>query len=241
MAPGASNEAVLQTWAEGRAASPGERGLMLLRIAEPGLPEAEGGALTVGQRDAALLDLFERLFGATLPVLTDCPACAEALELDVPVAAIRAPAGQAGPLHLDMAGRRIAFRLPVAADLAVLGSGGTAGSGGMAHWLARRCAVPAGEVLDDHAVAALEAALDAAVLRCDPQAVVTLDFACPRCGRGWSARLDIVEFLWRRVDVFVRDLLEDVHLLASAYGWSERDILSLPSWRRRHYLERLGA
>jgi hypothetical protein len=36
-------------------------------------------------------------------------------------------------------------------------------------------------------------------------------------------------------------VLEDVHLLASAYGWSERDILDLPSARRASYAEYVRA
>jgi len=34
-----------------------------------------------------------------------------------------------------------------------------------------------------------------------------------------------------------RSLLHDIHRLAIRYGWSEDAIASLPSWRRREYLD----
>jgi hypothetical protein len=34
-------------------------------------------------------------------------------------------------------------------------------------------------------------------------------------------------------------VLDEVHELASAYGWSEEEILGLSSRRRRQYVERL--
>jgi len=39
----------------------------------------------------------------------------------------------------------------------------------------------------------------------------------------------------------VRRLLVEVHALASAYGWSEQEILSLSDARRRLYLEMVQA
>ena len=56
--------ALLQAWERGHDASPGERGLILLRTAYPEVPAVADWP--VGQRDAALLDLFERLYGARL-------------------------------------------------------------------------------------------------------------------------------------------------------------------------------
>ncbi len=53
--------------------------------------------------------------------------------------------------------------------------------------------------------------------------------------------LDIGRFLWREVSVAARRMLAEVHLLASAYGWAERDILALCPVRRAAYLELAGA
>ncbi|KAF4406240.1 hypothetical protein [Streptomyces lycii] len=71
----------------------------------------------------------------------------------------------------------------------------------------------------------------------DPAAAVTLNVACPECGEATKAELDIASYLWTELDSWARDLLLDVHLLAGAYGWSEREILALSPLRRRYYLE----
>ena len=46
-------------------------------------------------------------------------------------------------------------------------------------------------------------------------------------------------FLWDEVDVRARRLLDEVHALAGAYGWSEQRILALSEARRRAYLDRV--
>lgn len=83
--------------------------------------------------------------------------------------------------------------------------------------------------------AALECELDAE--DADPGAELTLEIACPECGAATPAELDIAAYLWTELDAWARDLLLDVHLLASAYGWSEPEILALSPLRRRYYLE----
>ena len=60
---------------------------------------------------------------------------------------------------------------------------------------------------------------------------------CPACGRSADVPFVIESFLWREVDAWARRTLRDVHTLARAYGWSERDILALSPARRRLYLE----
>src|SRR5215469_9895555 len=80
---------LLQVWEDGREASPGERGLMLLGIAAPAVAEGERASFSVGLRDSVLLDLFARLFGETAPALSACPGCGEHLEFDVPLPEIR--------------------------------------------------------------------------------------------------------------------------------------------------------
>jgi len=240
---GDSAAAILQAWEDGRDASPGEQGLLLLAIARPELPAAARAGTSVGQRDAALLDLFERLFGATAPAVAHCPRCTQPLQADVPLAAIRVPAPAAERDHfsLTVGDRTIAYRLPTAGDLAALGAAATDGNPAAAtSWLARRCALSEQTDLSKDALTALEAAIDEAVTAHDPQAEITLALDCPACGFHWSAPFDIVDFLWRRFEGFVADILREVHVLASSYGWSERDILALSPARRRRYIELIG-
>ena len=76
--------------------------------------------------------------------------------------------------------------------------------------------------------------------RADPQADVTFSITCPACGHAWQAIFDIVSFFWREVNAWSYRLLYEVHLLASAYGWREADILAMSPWRRQCYLEMTG-
>ena len=83
----------------------------------------------------------------------------------------------------------------------------------------------------------LKTAITQAMLQADPQALIELQLNCPNCGHTWTALFDIANFLWRELDAWARRTLRDVHKLASAYGWSETQILALSPTRRRLYLE----
>jgi hypothetical protein len=74
------------------------------------------------------------------------------------------------------------------------------------------------------------------MLKLDAQANVQLDLHCPACQRGWTAAFDIVAFFWGELDAWAQRLLVEVHKLASAYGWSEADILGMSQVRRNLYL-----
>ena len=67
----ALNAAVLLTvWEEASAQTPICRALHLLAAARPQKSFDEWAAMTIGQRDSALLALHEQLFGSTLEVTT---------------------------------------------------------------------------------------------------------------------------------------------------------------------------
>jgi hypothetical protein len=245
-------QSLLQVWEQGRDTSPGEQGLILLQITDPALTEADRSALSVGRRDARLLELFRRLFGDTAPALATCPGCAEQLEFDVKLSEITVAVRDDQPdrFALIHAGQEISFRLPRAGDLAALGANHSNDSVGYAGRSLVECCVlginttdgaAADSVLNGETAAALEAAIAVRVAEIDPQAVVTLEFECPSCAAHWRSPFDIVEFLWRRLDVFARALLRDVHVLAMNYGWSEPDIFALTPWRRQHYIDLIGA
>jgi hypothetical protein len=71
----------------------------------------------------------------------------------------------------------------------------------------------------------------------DPQADIQLDLSCPACQHHWQAAFDVVAFLWNEIDSWAHRILSDIHVIASAYGWSEADILALSAARRQTYLD----
>jgi hypothetical protein len=85
----------------------------------------------------------------------------------------------------------------------------------------------------DEEVSAIEVRLAEA----DPLAEISLHFDCPACSAAFDEVLDLGEFVWAQIKSRAKRILRDVHLLASAYGWSESQILSLSPARRVEYVE----
>jgi hypothetical protein len=81
-------------------------------------------------------------------------------------------------------------------------------------------------------VAELEQALD----EHDPLLRCTIDVVCPFCGATSSHDLPLAETALGVLRGVQSRMTQAVHTIASRYGWSETDILSLPRWRRDLYL-----
>ena len=147
----------------------------------------------------------------------------------------------AAPPAMRVGAYRIRLRLPTLDDL--LASGHLRDVTSIRRALLERTVVA---TLDDRAVATAELpahvvkVIEARFAEYDPQADVRLAVACPACDRDWAAPFDIATFLWAELDAWAVRLLFEVHLLASAYCWSEADVLALSPVRRRFYLEAVG-
>ncbi|MGW0762317.1 hypothetical protein ACWD1Y_38585 [Streptomyces sp. NPDC002814] len=139
-------------------------------------------------------------------------------------------------VRVSEGGWEVEFRLPGVADLTA-----AARAADPRGELIARCLVSAAYAGEVRAADALPAPVQhriaEAVEAADPGADVTLNVACPECGQATRAELDIASYLWTELDAWARDVLLDVHLLATAYGWSEPEILALSPLRRRYYLE----
>ena len=64
-----------------------------------------------------------------------------------------------------------------------------------------------------------------------------LDLTCPACGHAWQTAFDIAAFVWRELDDWAERTLHEIHVIASAYGWTESEILELGARRRQTYVE----
>ncbi|MCX9190008.1 hypothetical protein C3Y87_00965 [Carbonactinospora thermoautotrophica] len=234
---------LLAAWEAGLAAGETRRALLLHALARPDASVEELLAAPVGERDADLFALRGALFGPRLDVWLACAECAEEMEFDLDVAALVA-AGRPdpGPHRVEAGPWAVRFRLPTAGDLAAVTEAAAEADPRLA--LLGRCVLEAtrdGATVD---VAGLPAEvterLAAKAAEVDPGADITLNVPCPECGHATKAELDIATYLWAELDAWARSTLLDVHLLASAYGWSEPEILALSPVRRRYYLELLG-
>lgn len=192
-------------------------------------------SLTAGDREALLLHLRSAALGDRLSCVVDCPSCDERLDLDVSVDDLLLDPYLGAREWYDFPGtggerQPVRFRLPTGEDLEAAAREDSVESG--LRTIVGRCVE--GE-LDDDSLEALSEAMEAL----DPQAEVRLELRCPDCGERFTALLDAASLLVEEL-AGADELLRDVHELALAYHWSERDILELDLGRRRRYLELLA-
>src|ERR1043166_5869663 len=75
-----SPEKILDLWEAGRQQHELDRALTLLSAASPELSRDELADLTIGERDARLLQLRETVLGAAAAGISECPECGERVE-----------------------------------------------------------------------------------------------------------------------------------------------------------------
>ncbi|SFO70613.1 hypothetical protein [Enterovibrio norvegicus] len=79
-------------------------------------------------------------------------------------------------------------------------------------------------------------ALEQEMLRIEPLTIVSLNASCPECGAQTQHQFDIGHQYWALLAADVEKQLWDVHILATAYGWSSDAILSMSPARRRQHI-----
>jgi hypothetical protein len=238
-----SNADFLSLWERGRQLHPLDRGLLALHTA---FSETRGESVAdwpLGRRNRALVELRSSCFGSTLRCWTACPQCGEKIELNLAADVIVPHEEEDQQPHQTVTVNGETFRLPTSRDLARIARemAHEPDPGAAAVHLLRACRVaeePAAE--KSWSEEELER-IGESMAYADPLAEILLRFECPACLSKCSEALDPPTFLWAEVDALVRRLLLEVHTLASAYGWSEREILSLSDARRRLYLEMVQA
>ncbi|MCX5205378.1 hypothetical protein OG897_28455 [Streptomyces sp. NBC_00237] len=239
---GAVTARLLDVWELGATRPVTGRALALLTAARPEASPAELAALSIGRRDALLLELRTRVFGDRVVGLAGCTSCGELLEVefsgsDITIA--EPPPGPAEGCVLRAEPYEVRVRLLDSRDLAGIAHESAVPAARDA--LLRGCVLSASldgrEVptsqLPDGVMDLVEQWLAAA----DPQADIRISLRCPACATAWQQSFDIVSFLWAEIDALARRTLYDVHRLATAYGWRESDILAMSEPRRRVYLE----
>lgn len=247
---------LLSVWEKSYRRLPAQQAIDVLVAAFPEYTAEQLAQLSIGQRDALLLLLRERLFGIQLNSVVACPQCQQRVELvfntsDIKTQSVLAVADDSGPpsMSLTVAGYEVSFRLPNSMDLLSIATC-TDADQARAQLLNRcirsitRTAENKVESVNLDGDCQLPASLQEAITKCmaeaDPQANIQLALTCPDCGHAWSAAFDIVTYLMEEIYRWAKLMLREIHTLARAYGWCEADILAMTSVRRRAYLELLG-
>jgi hypothetical protein len=216
---------LLDAWEAGSGWPEVARGAVVLDVARAC---GAGSALDLPLGDLARLAArcHADAFGAILTGVLDCAGCGAVLDVTVDLAAL--PDALPGALPGGAGGGTPAVRAPTARDLLA-----AAGRPDARDVLVSRCVAAGTGALDDAALAAAEARLEALA----GPALTTLRATCPACGAAVAGDLDPPWLLWTRVAAAGPELLRDVAALAAAYGWSEPQVLALSPRRRAAYLE----
>lgn len=228
---------LLSLWERGASRHALDRSALLAAVARPEWPAAEIADLPLGAVNASLLRLRSASFGPHIAGHADCTQCGQRLAFTVDTRQMLPAHGDdnddPAPRETEVAGLRV--RAPSLRDLAAVAAQTDARQAARA--LLARCTL-AGDLalIDDAALRQVEDALEAL----DPQADLVLALQCVACGHAGGAQLDAGALLWEEIEAHARVLLGEVHRLASAYGWSEAQILSLSPARRASYLAMVG-
>ena len=234
-----SASSIVRAWEWGQDKHPVDLALFLLSQAYPEMDGEALAALTLGQRNGRLLTLREKTFGPTITGFARCDRCNEALEFSLSTEDILLPEPAQHTYRLELPDLTVTFRLPNSADLAAIV--GMAAADAARHLLIERCILSAESngmaVSIQDLPAAVAPALAEAVTDHDPLAERRLALTCAACGHRWSALFDIVSFFRIELDARARRLVQEVHVLAKAYGWRQAEILQMGAPLRQLYLE----
>jgi len=229
---------LLALWEQGVDLPLPRKALLLLAAACPESSGDELAGLSLGRRDALLRELRERFFGSAIKLIAPCPACNETLETELCLGDLGLEAPAIGEQTLTIDGYQIAFRLLAAGDLLDLPDDPAEAR----LELLSRCVIAVRDVEGVNALPrtlpeSVIAALGEKLSQADPGADLQFSLICPACALEWNSPFDITMALWKEVQAWAQRTLRDVHALARAYGWRERDILALSPTRRQIYLE----
>jgi hypothetical protein len=245
---------LIEVWERGLHRTAVEQALLPLAVACPEKSWDELLQLSLGRRDLDLLELRAQTLGPAIQGLVACPHCGEQLEftLDTPeLLRASVPELPVAPgntaLEFICEGFQVSYRLPNSEDLDAARSSSEARRQdvlGVKMLLAQRCLVtatgPEGRVAANDLPGLAVEQLAARLAESETAAEILLDLKCSGCGRASPIGFDIASFFWSEISALAKRLLREVHVLASAYGWSEREILAMTAVRRQFYLELVG-
>ena len=202
-------------------------------------------SLTVGDREALLLQIRRLTFGESLPLLLDCPACGEKLNIDMQIDQLLLPQTQSPAYwyrtRLPRSNLAATFRLPTGADQEAIADLAAHDPSAAADMLMKACLHTLTdedgplETLPEDAVGQLAAI----IAEYDPQAELMLSSTCPACGHRFEVLLDVGTYFADEIDHRLPYLYREVHLMAWHYHWSEADILNMTRPHRQVYLDLL--
>jgi len=186
--------------------------------------------LCVADRQFAMHRLAERLGLGQVWRTSTCAACGTPFDFPLDLGALPVKEPGAGYPFAEVAATpgRLRFRVPNGTDQEAIAALPPAEA---VRTLVKRCQVEGPDVPAGAFTAEDLRAIEASLEEVSPGVVTQVEARCPSCGAG--QRVSVEPYLSLKAGA---TLVSEVHALASAYHWSEREILSLPRKRRHKYL-----
>ena len=190
--------------------------------------EFRASLLTASDRDRLLAAVYEYTFGDRVESTTRCTQCGNLFDLDFSMSALRrvldTPLPNTAVVEPDGSVKMldVKFRLPTGDDeMAVMGLE----PGEAERVLRERCVL-------EGSLAQVEAAMEEVAPVLDQE----LDAFCPECNARQKVHFDVQFYLLRAIEQERKQLLRDVHVIASAYRWHFEEILELPRTERQTFV-----
>ena len=191
-------------------------------------------ALCIDDRRWLMLQLSALLGASPIWLTEHCDDCATAFDIALdPATTPVKPAGPGFPfVDVETARGPVRVRVPTGSDQQAIAS---LDEEQALTALVERCCTAGGSTLTRPLSMRDLQRVNDALEEVSPQVALTVSTACPTCREPAQVAIDPSTL----VQVDEGAVLEDVHVLASSYGWSEEQILGLPVNRRHEYLQRV--
>ena len=192
----------------------------------------DGAGLPIGDLDLLIVSRRREILGNAFVAEGSCPGCTAPVDVHLSLAEFarhhrprttRAALPAPEPGWWRLRAREVTFRLPVAADVLAV-----AGQADARLLLEQRC-VRGGHDARARQMASRAMSVLGPALRAEVAGV------CPECSADVALDVDARELCLTELRFLANSVLDDVHVIATAYGWPEAAILGLPSSRRTRY------
>lgn len=235
------NEEFLELWESGRRLHALDRALLAIQASFPEAAEEKVADWPLGRRNQALAQVRMLYFGRQLHGWTVCEQCGEKLEFELDCGRLLERQQDSDPQAIQLNG--CTFRLPTSRDLACIADVHEVKAAVLR--LLEECRLQDAETSSECLGSAWSEEeieeLGEKMSLADPLAEIALSLECPVCRCTCEEALDLPTFLWTEWEARARRILEEVHTLASNYGWHEAEILALSDTRRAMYLQMVQA
>lgn len=226
---------LLDAWEEAAAMPSAARGAVLLVHGRRYSLDAVLD-LPLGEATVLVAQLYAEEFGDEVEGLLPCEGCGEVLEVGLSISTLYRlgeASGNGRECRVVTDAGELTVRPPTTRDLLAVG-----GRPDPARVLLARCVSDISGTPVDPAALDTDTAerLDSLAEELAGAAAVVVRTSCPCCSAEARTSVDVGGLLWDHVSAAAPELLAEVALLASAFGWREADVLALSPVRRRAYL-----